>query len=125
MNITVVTGVVSQPPVWRTLQSGDELVAFDVTTSHPDRPAESVPVVWSSPPATAATVAPGEAVVVVGRVRRRFFRAGGATQSRTEVVADGVALLRRPTAAGRLAADAIEALEAGVAAMPSPRRRAR
>jgi single-strand DNA-binding protein len=29
-------------------------------------------------------------VVVVGRVRRRFFHAGGATQSRTEVVAETV-----------------------------------
>jgi len=28
--------------------------------------------------------------VVVGRVRRRFFRAGERTQSRTEVVADAV-----------------------------------
>ena len=32
----------------------------------------------------------GDAVVVTGRVRRRFFRAGGATASRTEVVADAV-----------------------------------
>jgi single-strand DNA-binding protein len=30
-------------------------------------------------------------VVVSGRVRRRFFRAGGVTQSRTEVVAARVA----------------------------------
>jgi single-strand DNA-binding protein len=29
-------------------------------------------------------------VVVVGRVRRRFFRSGGVTQSRTEVVAEVV-----------------------------------
>jgi single-strand DNA-binding protein len=30
------------------------------------------------------------AIVVIGRVRRRFFRAGGATQSRTEVVAESI-----------------------------------
>ena len=35
-----------------------------------------------------------ENVVVVGRVRRRFFHAGGATQSRTEVVADKVLPVR-------------------------------
>jgi single-strand DNA-binding protein len=34
-------------------------------------------------------------VVVTGRVRRRFFRAGGYTQSRTEVVADAVVPTRR------------------------------
>jgi single-strand DNA-binding protein len=34
-------------------------------------------------------------VVVVGSVRRRFFRVGGATQSRTEVVADRVVAARR------------------------------
>jgi single-strand DNA-binding protein len=31
----------------------------------------------------------------VGRVRRRFFRAGGTTQSRTEVVADSVVPARQ------------------------------
>jgi len=35
-------------------------------------------------------VAAGDEVVVTGRVRRRFYRAGGATQSRTEVVAHAV-----------------------------------
>jgi single-strand DNA-binding protein len=34
-------------------------------------------------------------VIVVGTVRRRFFRAGGATQSRTEVVADRIVPTRR------------------------------
>ena len=37
----------------------------------------------------------GTAVVVVGSVRRRFFRVAGATQSRTEVVADRVVAARR------------------------------
>jgi single-strand DNA-binding protein len=32
----------------------------------------------------------GTELLVTGRVRRRFFRAGGATQSRTEVVAEAV-----------------------------------
>ena len=34
-------------------------------------------------------------VVVVGQVRRRFFRAGGVTQSRTEVVASYIVGARR------------------------------
>jgi single-stranded DNA-binding protein len=35
-------------------------------------------------------VAAGDRVAVVGRVRRRFFRAGGATRSATEVLATSV-----------------------------------
>ena len=38
---------------------------------------------------------------MVGRVRRRFFRAGGVTQSRTEVVADEVVPTRLAQAGGR------------------------
>jgi single-strand DNA-binding protein len=45
-----------------------------------------------------------EEVVVLGRVRRRFFRTGGGTQSRTEVVADQVVLCRH----SKKAAAAIE-----------------
>ncbi|HEX2851537.1 MAG TPA: hypothetical protein VHN98_13335, partial [Acidimicrobiales bacterium] len=44
---------------------------------------------WKAP-ASAATLDAGDEVVVVGHVSRRFFRAGGATQSRTEVVARSV-----------------------------------
>jgi single-strand DNA-binding protein len=49
----------------------------------------TVPVAWFDPPAKASFEA-GAEVVVTGYVRRRFFRSGGATQSRTEVVADTV-----------------------------------
>jgi len=41
-------------------------------------------------------------VVVVGVVRRRFFRAGGATQSRTEVLAEKVVRTSRTRAAQKL-----------------------
>ena len=48
---------------------------------------------------------------MVGRVRRRFFRVGGSTQSRTEVVAEKVLpLLQRDNAVAALA-DAGSALE--------------
>lgn len=49
-----------------------------------------VPVAWygaKRPPRLSA----GDEVVVTGMVRRRWFRAGGGSQSRTEVVAIGVA----------------------------------
>ena len=42
-----------------------------------------------------ADLTTGADVVVIGSVRRRFFNAGGATQSRTEVVADKVVPARR------------------------------
>jgi hypothetical protein len=60
------------------------------------RRAESVPVAWFEPPAAASSLKVGDDVVVVGRVRRRFFRAGGATASRTEVVAAAVVPARAP-----------------------------
>jgi len=62
--------------------------------SDPGR-AESVPVVWYDAPASAEDLDVDERVVVVGRVRRRFFNAGGSTQSRTEVVADAVVRARQ------------------------------
>jgi hypothetical protein len=49
-----------------------------------------VPVVWFEAPASAANLDVDTEVVAVGRVRRRFFRAGAVTQSRTEVVASAV-----------------------------------
>jgi len=66
-----------------------------------------VPVVWFEAPARAAELAVDEQVVVVGRVRRRFFRAGGGTQSRTEVVADVVVAARQ----ARRARSALEAAQ--------------
>jgi single-strand DNA-binding protein len=90
MNVVVVRGTLSRAPRARTLPSGDELVALEVTV-RPDRgPAESVNVAWFDPPASAAALDEGSEVVVTGRVRRRFFRSGGATASRTEVVAERV-----------------------------------
>jgi hypothetical protein len=49
-----------------------------------------VPVVWHDPPASAYRLDRGDEVLVVGQVRRRFFRSGGAVASRTEVVAETV-----------------------------------
>jgi single-strand DNA-binding protein len=69
------------------LPSGDELVSYEVTTRSDEAAAESVNVVWFDPPPTADGYGTGDEIVVVGRVRRRFFQAGGTTMSRTEVVA--------------------------------------
>jgi single-strand DNA-binding protein len=102
VNVVVVSGKVSRVPEVRRLPSGDELVGLEVTVppAGGDR-AESVPVAWFGAPAWATGMAKGTEVVVVGRVRRRFFKAAGATQSRTEVVAETVVKARQ---AGRVSA---------------------
>ncbi|MGH9120724.1 MAG: single-stranded DNA-binding protein [Acidimicrobiales bacterium] len=91
-NLAVVAGHLSRPAEARELGSGAKLVALELTVPREGAPAESVPVVWHEAPAWASTLSVGEEVIVIGRVRRRFFRAGGTTQSRTEVLADQVVL---------------------------------
>ena len=54
--------------------------------------------------------------MVVGRIRRRFFQSGGATQSRTEVVADvvlPVGQAKRVAGALRAAAERVQAASEG------------
>jgi single-strand DNA-binding protein len=55
----------------------------------------------------------GDEVVVIGRVRKRFFRVGGATQSRTEVVATRVVPARRRAQVAKALGHAIEVLSGG------------
>ena len=109
-NLSVLVGSLSRDPELRRLPSGDEILALELTVRPDGRPAESVPLAWPAPPARAARWTTGEELVVVGRVRRRFFRAGGATQSRTEVVVSAAAPTRRPAAAGKLLRAALEAM---------------
>jgi single-strand DNA-binding protein len=65
-------------------------MSLDLTVRLDEGPAESVPVVWPNPAAAAVKFVEGDDVVVVGRIRRRFFRAGGSTATRTEVHADKI-----------------------------------
>ncbi len=88
MNIVVLSGHLSSPPQPRLLASGSVLWSLEVTTAT-DEGAWSVPVAWFDPPSEPA-FARGDVVVVVGSVRRRFFRGAAGTQSRTEVVATDV-----------------------------------
>lgn len=90
MNVVLLVGTLSRDPEARALPSGDALLSFDLTTRWADEPADSTPVVWFEPSESASALAAGSSVVVIGRVRRRFFRSAGITQSRTEVVADRV-----------------------------------
>jgi single-strand DNA-binding protein len=108
-NLAILVGTLSRDPEVRPLPSGDEVLTLELTLRPPEGPTESVPVAWFGAPAAAVAWSAGEEVVVVGRVRRRFFRAAGATQSRTEVVAAVIVPTRR-------AATAAKAVRAAIAA---------
>src|SRR5262245_6244495 len=92
MNVVILKGVLSRPAAARELPSGDMLVAYEVTTRDEagEGRADSVPVTWPGSHDN-ELFDTGTEVVVTGRIRRRYFRANGVTQSRTEVVADVVA----------------------------------
>lgn len=118
LNLVVLHGHLSSEPRSRTLPSGDEVSTYEVTTRTGSGPAESVAVVpgRARPP---RTLSAGDEVLVVGRVRRRFFRAGGGTASRTEVVAERISsgARQRSVTAGldrsyRVIADHVAALGA-------------
>lgn len=91
-NLVVLRGTMTADPSTRELADGTVVVQFDLATRRADDAGTvSVPVAWHDPsPSGRAAIGRDAEVVVVGVVRRRFFRSGGATQSRTEVVADRV-----------------------------------
>ena len=101
MNIAVVEGTLTSEPRMRTLPSGAEVVEWQVTTRDAGA-AKSVPVQWLDPPQPVLRCGAGDEVVVLGSVRRRFFRAGGALASRTEIVGERLARSRASAAKARL-----------------------
>jgi single-strand DNA-binding protein len=113
MNIAVVRGALSSEPRVRELPSGTTLATLELTVRAEGQPAESVPVSWFDPtPALLGRCDPGTELVVVGRVRRRFYRAGGGTSSATEVVAEHVLPPGRRAKLDRLLADVAARLAA-------------
>ena len=88
------------------------LVRYEVTVPAADQRADTVPVVAVSPPAHARGLEAGTAVVVVGRTRRRFWSAGGATRCQVEVLATTVVAARRRAGRTRALARAVATLEA-------------
>jgi single-strand DNA-binding protein len=111
INVVVLQGVLARPARDVELPSGSRLVSLEVTVRRDDGPAEPVPVQWADPPAWASVLDSGAEVAVLGRVRRRFFRAGGITQSRTEVVATRVVRTSARAKVRALVDDAMELLE--------------
>ena len=85
-NVVVLRGRVTSEPRRRELPSGSVVVSIEVTTRDEGLTA-SVPVEWLDP---SLELDADAEIVVVGHVRRRFFRVRGATESRTEVKAERV-----------------------------------
>jgi len=113
INLAVVRGHCSSPPEIRVLESGRTLAVVQVTARPSEGAAVSVPVVSWDPPAWVERLEAGDEVVVVGRVRRRFYRSDGGAASKVEIEADVLARgtdRRRVGVALRRAQEAIEAL---------------
>lgn len=112
MNVVLLRGRLCRPAELRVLPSGDPVVTYELRVPGPEgQRAETVPVSWAGAPAAAADAEADEEVVVVGRVRRRFFRSRGATASRTEVVAERVVPARQRARAARMVAGALAVVE--------------
>jgi single-strand DNA-binding protein len=105
-NLVVLQGHVSSEPRRKDLPSGTTLLQLEVTTRG-EGGLLSVPVVWFEP---TRDFAPADEVTVLGHVRRRFYRTGAVTQSRTEVVADYIVITRRRRDVQRLMGRVIAAL---------------
>jgi single-strand DNA-binding protein len=125
MNVCIISGRITRPPEHRVAGDGRSLVTYEVAADRPQGGTESVPVVWEGAPAVAVDLDVDAEVVVVGRVRRRWFRTGGATQSRTEVVAQGVAPRRAAKRAAKLVRDALAAADEVLSTGTSGARRTR
>ncbi len=111
-NLAILSGALSTAPTSRVLPSGDTVVQLELTTRPPGGSTASVPVVAAATLTAKLDLEAGTEVVVIGEVRRRFFRSGGSLQSRTEVVATAVIPARRVASATR-AVDRAVALLAG------------
>jgi single-strand DNA-binding protein len=90
LNLAVVRGPLSSAPDVRTLPSGAEVANLAVRTPV-DGTSTSVPITLWNPPAWITDLDEGDELLVLGAVRRRFYRAGHATGSRVDVEASFVA----------------------------------
>jgi single-strand DNA-binding protein len=115
-NDVYLVGTLSNAPERRTLPSGDELLAFTVAVPRPGGKVDAVPVqLGPAPPAggragpqqvgrrrlaVVERFGPGTMLEVRGALRRRWWRAGGASVSRLEVAACSVEPVAPPVGAG-------------------------
>ena len=113
VNLCVVCGPCSTAPEVRVLESGTRVASLAVRCPSGDDRATSVPVTVWDPPAWVEALEPGDAVVVVGRLRRRFYQRPGGVNTRVDVEAELIGRARdrrRRDAAVRKAETALDAL---------------
>jgi single-stranded DNA-binding protein len=101
LNLAVVSGHCSAGVEIRVLESGRRVGSLSIRTPADASPrgrrsgstaATSVPVTVWDPPAWLEAVAPGDALVVVGTIRRRFFATRTGTRgAKSEVEAVSIA----------------------------------
>lgn len=109
-NLVVLTGTVTLQPALRELKTG-VVLQFDISTPLGEGSTTSVPVAWHDPTAAqSSSFGAGDDVIVTGTVRRRFFRVGGQTQSRTEVIVDSLIPARRKKSANSALAAAADSI---------------
>jgi hypothetical protein len=116
LNLAVLQGPCSAAPELRVLESGMRLASFAVRVpGGADERSTSVPVTVWDPPAWLEALDAGVELVVVGRIRRRFYQRPGGVGSRVDVEASLVGRAhdrRRLEAALRRAVAALEVLDA-------------
>jgi hypothetical protein len=86
LNLAVVLGPLSTTPDVRTVPSGARVASFSVRTRAREH-TTSVPVSWWDPPAWIEELAPDDELLVLGTVRRRFFRTATGPGSRVALEA--------------------------------------
>ena len=118
MNVVLLQGVLSSDPRLQELPSGSVLMRGEVTSDNEGEKL-TVPVTWFDPPRSMRQLVAQTEVVVLGVVRRRFFRAGAHVQSATEVVASAAATARQAKTARRLVERAANLVLAAATSSPS------
>ncbi len=115
INVALVRGRLSSPPEVRVLESGRTLAVLQVTARPEGAPAVSVPVAAWDPPAWVECLEAEDEVLVVGTVRRRFYRTASGSASKVEIEADALARggdRRRVSAVLRRARKVLDGAEA-------------
>jgi single-strand DNA-binding protein len=121
LNIVIVIGSLAKPVEVRDLPSGVSIANFDVVVPQVDGTPDSVPVALFEAPEEVLQWEAGAPLLVVGRVRRRFFRVGPTTQSRTEVVAEKAVPISRDDEARLVLTSVAPAIEGALEELQPPR----
>jgi single-strand DNA-binding protein len=115
LNLAIVIGSLAKPAQVRALPNGLCLATFDLQVRLADQSPDTVPVALFDAPDQVTEWTVGQELLAIGRVKRRFFRVGGATQSRTELVADRVLPMAPEEDVRTVLADAASKISAVIA----------